>query len=165
MSSSIGVSSSHKKSAAGQVRVDLRLVEAAPPRKAASRFRRAILICEAAADLSTITFAVLTCYVAYYYLALGRHIHYRLHTILGLAFALAVLMVMMLDRAGAYGRGNSLLRVRETEQVLRASAQAFVVALAVSFLSSYLISRWFLVLCLAMVPLALFVQKSFMYLF
>ena len=35
------------------------------------------------------------------------------HSVLGVAFAFAVVMVLMLDRIGAYRRGNSLLRVRE----------------------------------------------------
>ena len=50
-----------------------------------------------------------------------------------LAFVFAIGMVSMLDRVGAYRQGNSLLRVRETEQVLRVSTQAFLIALAVSF--------------------------------
>jgi len=70
----------------------------------------------------------------------------------------------MLDRAGAYSRGNSLLRVRETEQVLRVSAQAFLITLAISFSSGLLFSRWLLVLCFPVVPLALFAEKTCMYL-
>ena len=78
--------------------------------------------------------------------------------------AFALVMVLMLDRVGAYRRANSLLRVRETEQVLQVSAQAFLIALAVSFFSNVLFSRWVLVLCLTLVPLALFIEKSLMYL-
>ena len=48
--------------------------------------------------------------------------------------------------------------------MLQVSAQAFLIALAVSFVSSVLFSRWVLVLCLTMVPLALFIEKSLMYL-
>ena len=50
------------------------------------------------------------------------------------------------------------------EQILRVSAQAFLVALAISFFSSVLFSRWLLVLCLTLVPLALFIQKTIVYL-
>jgi exopolysaccharide biosynthesis polyprenyl glycosylphosphotransferase len=57
-----------------------------------------------------------------------------------------------------------LLRVRETEQILRVSAEAFVITLTVSFFTSVLFSRWLLVLCLVLVPLALFIEKLFMYL-
>ena len=73
-------------------------------------------------------------------------------------------MVLMLDRVGAYRRGNSLLRVRETEQILRVSTQAFLIVLAVSFFTNILFSRWLLVLCLGLVPLLLFVQKNLTYL-
>jgi exopolysaccharide biosynthesis polyprenyl glycosylphosphotransferase len=140
------------------------LLETGGRRSAAAHFRRAIVACEAAADLLTIILAVLLGYVVYSQLALGKHIHYPTHAVLGLAFAFAVVMVLMLDRIGAYRHGNSLLRVRETEQVLRVSAQAFLIALAVSFFSNVLFSRWLLVLCLTLVPLALFIQKTFMYL-
>ena len=143
--------------------VDPRLVDTSERRTAAAHFRSAIVACEAAADLLTIVLAVLLGYVGYSSLALGKRIYYPIHAVLALAFAFAVVMVLMLDRIGAYRRGNSLLRVRETEQVLRVSAQAFMVALAVSFFSNVLFSRWLLVLCFTLVPLALFVQKTLVY--
>jgi len=80
------------------------------------------------------------------------------------ALGLAVIIILMLDRVGAYARGNSLLRVRETEQVVRVSAQSFLVAFAISFFASFLFSRWLLVITLSLVPLFLFVQKNLMYL-
>jgi len=69
----------------------------------------------------------------------------------------------MLDRAGAYSRGTSLLRVRETEYVLRVSVQALGFILAVSFFTSFLFSRWLVVIALGLVPLFLFIQKHFVY--
>ncbi len=144
--------------------VDLRLVEPASKQGATGRFRSIVVFCEVIADLLTVTLAVALGYVIYNSLSLGKHIHYSPKTIFGVAFALAIVMVLMLDRVGAYRRGNSLLRVRETEQVLRVSAEAFVITIAVSFFNSILFSRWLLVLCLTLVPLALFVQKVFMYL-
>jgi exopolysaccharide biosynthesis polyprenyl glycosylphosphotransferase len=144
--------------------VDLRLVHVSGPRSAAARIRRAIVIGEAVADLVTIVLSVLLSYALYSYLSLGRQLYYPTHAVLGLASAFAVVMVLMLDRVGAYRRANSLLRVRETEQILRVSVQAFLIALAVSFFSSVLFSRWVLVLCLTLVPLALFIQKTFVYL-
>ena len=143
--------------------VDLRLVGPVSNQGAAARFRRAVVFCEVIADLLTVTSAVVLGYLIYDTLSLGKNIHYPAKTILGLASALAIVMVLMLDRAGAYRRGNSLLRVRETEQVLRVSAEAFLATLAVSFLTNNLFSRWLLVLCLILVPLVLFVQKTAMY--
>jgi exopolysaccharide biosynthesis polyprenyl glycosylphosphotransferase len=146
-----------------QLAVDLRLIRPVSNQGAAARFRRAVVFCEVIADLLTVTSGVVLGYLIYDYLALGKNIHYPARTIFGLASALAIVMVLMLDRAGAYRRGNSLLRVRETEQVLRVSAEAFLVTLAVSFLTNNLFSRWLLLLCLTLVPLALFVQKTCMY--
>jgi FlaA1/EpsC-like NDP-sugar epimerase len=166
MQSSVGVGHAPQQhtDAGMDLAVDLRLVHVAGRRSAAAHFRRLIVICEALADLVTIILSVLLSYAVYSYLSLGRRVHYPTHALLGLAVAFALVMVLMLDRAGAYRRANSLLRVRETEQVLQVSAQAILVALAISFFSNVLFSRWVLVLSLTIVPLALFVQKSLMYL-
>jgi exopolysaccharide biosynthesis polyprenyl glycosylphosphotransferase len=126
-------------------------------------FRHAIVLCEIAADLSTIIVAVILGYVIYDGTGLGKHIYYPLRGILGVASAFAIVLVLMLDRVGAYRRGNSLLRVRETEQVLRVSAETFLIVFAVSFFTSFLFSRWLLVICLSLVPLLLFAQKNLVY--
>src|SRR5206468_10022217 len=97
-------------------------------------------------------------------LDVGKSIYYPAEAVLGVAFGLEVIIILMLDRVGAYARGNSLLRVRETEQVVRVSAQSFLVAFAISFFASFLFSRWLLVITLSLVPLFLFVQKNLMYL-
>jgi exopolysaccharide biosynthesis polyprenyl glycosylphosphotransferase len=165
MHSSVGVKPSREQIRTLGETDALSLVGLAQPHAAASKFRRIVLMGEALADLFTITLTVSGSYALYYYSAIGKHIRYSPRAILGLALVFGALMVIMLDRAGAYRRGNSLLRVRETEQILRVSTQAFLIALAVSFLSSYLFSRWFLVLCLGLVPLSLFLQKSILYLF
>src|SRR5713101_5451003 len=142
---------------------DLRLVKPDESRSASAHFRGATSLCEVAADLLTITSAVALCYLVYDRLGIGKHVQYDGKAVLASAFAFAIVMVLMLDRVGAYRRGNSLLRVRETEQVLRVSAQAFLLSLAVSFFGSILFSRWLLVLCLTLVPLALFVEKTLVY--
>ena len=161
MSSSVGLSREKPVTVASY---GLQLIDQHRSTHAASGFRRIVLLGEIIADLLTIGTSVIGAYALYYWLALGKHIHYPTHAVVGLALGFAAVMVLMLDRAGAYSRGNSLLRVRETEQVIRVSAQAFLIALAVSFMSNFLLSRWFLVLCLGLVPLSLFAQKSFVYL-
>ena len=130
---------------------------------AAGDFRRLLSGLEVFADFVTVIFAITFGYLVYYNFDIGKHIHYSGKMVLGVAFGLAVIIVLMLDRVGAYARGNSLLRVRETEQVVRVSSQAFVVALAASFFASFLFSRWLLVITLGLVPLFLFIQKHFMY--
>jgi exopolysaccharide biosynthesis polyprenyl glycosylphosphotransferase len=163
MHSSVEVGHSRTKETEEELPVDLRLIQSGR-RSAAAHFRRTIVIFEVLADFATIVLSVLSSYLVYSYLLLGRRLHYPTHAVLGPAIAFALILILMLDRVGAYRRANSLLRVRETEQVLQVSAQAFLIALAISFLSNVLFSRWVLVLCLTLVPLTLFIEKSIMYL-
>ena len=164
MNPSMGVSNARQENTTEILAVDLRIVDSRKTPPANGVFRRAIFACEVVADLVTIIAAIALGYAAYYHLNLGRHVQYGSRTVFAAAFVFAMVMVLMLDRVGAYSSGNSLLRVRETEQVLRVSGQAFLVALAVSFSSGFLFSRWLLVLCFTLVPLALFAQKTVLYL-
>lgn len=146
------------------LRAAMRLVE--PPKSASStsHFRRIVLLCEVIADALTVVSAVLLASAIYEGWGLGKHIQYNSKTILTAAFGFALLMVLMLDRAGAYRLGNSLLRVRETEHVLRVSVESFAIAMAVSFFTNVLFPRWLLILSLILVPLLLIVEKSLAYL-
>ena len=109
MHSSVGLSRSPQEQPDSTLAVDLRLVAIGQRGDAAARFREAIVACEGIVDLLTITVAVTSSYVTYHYLALGKHVQYPVRTVFGLAFAFAIVMVLMLDRVGAYRRGNSLL--------------------------------------------------------
>jgi exopolysaccharide biosynthesis polyprenyl glycosylphosphotransferase len=140
------------------------LVEVKGRRASAVRFRRAIASLEVVVDLVTVTLSVVAGYLFYYNLELGKHIQYPLRAVVGLAFGFAMVVVLMLDRVGAYKRGNGLLRIRETEQVLRVSMEAFLIAFAVSFFTSVLVSRWLLIISVTLVPLSLFVEKNLIYL-
>lgn len=163
MQSSAGLSKI-AETAASTPAAEVRFRQPGKRRSTPAHFRLAIVLCEIIADLLTITLAVTLGYFIYDSLRLGKHLYYPTSTVTFLAFVFAIGMVLMLDRVGAYRRGNSLLRVRETEQVLRVSSQAFLIALAVSFFTNILFSRWLLVLCLGLVPLLLFAQKSLTYL-
>src|SRR5258708_16349675 len=163
MHSSIGISPARQEPSSAELTLGVRLVESAEKRRATGHVRRAMVVGEILADFLTIIVGVMLGYAVYKFFGLGKHIYYPAKAVVVLASAFAVVMVLMLDRAGAYRRGNSLLRVRETEQVLRVSSEAFLIAFAVSFFSSTLVSRWLLVLCLSLVPLLLFVQKSCLY--
>jgi FlaA1/EpsC-like NDP-sugar epimerase len=159
--SSVGVSKSQEDASA--LILDAVPGQPFPSRGVASQFRRAMALCEIAADFVTITAAVILGYLIYGASGLGRHLYYPLSAVLAVASAFGVVMILMLDRVGAYRRGNSLLRVRETERVLRVSAEAFLIVFAVSFFISFLFSRWMLVFCLGLVPLLLFAQKNLTY--
>lgn len=128
-------------------------------------FRRVVAAVEVVADILTIAFAIRFGYLVYGTTAIGKHVNIPHRLVWSGACILAVVMVLMLDRVGAYRRGNSLLRVRETEQILRVSAQALVAVLAFSVFARILVPRWLVILCFSLVPLFLFVEKTLLYSF
>jgi len=142
---------------------ELSLVEVAQKSRTAEHFRIGIAFAEAVIDLLTVSLVVVVGYLAYYHLRLGKHIQYPLTAVFGVAFGFAIVVVLMLDRVGAYNRGNGLLRIRETEQVLRVSIQAFLIVFAASFFTNVLVSRWLLLISVTIVPLSLFVEKDLVY--
>jgi exopolysaccharide biosynthesis polyprenyl glycosylphosphotransferase len=117
------------------------------------------------ADFLTVVAAVMSGYALYYIFGLGKQLYYPRTVVLGVSATFAAIVVLMLDRVGAYSNGTSLLRVRETEHVLRVSMQALGFILGVSFFSSFLFSRWLLVIALGLVPIFLFIQKHLVYVF
>jgi exopolysaccharide biosynthesis polyprenyl glycosylphosphotransferase len=143
---------------------DLHLVGVTSKQGVAAHFRRMVVVCEVLGDLLTVSLTVTLAYAIYVFLSPIKDIHYPFKTVVGVASAFAIVMSLMLDRAGAYRRGNSLLRVKETEQVLRVSIEAFLIALGATFLTNVIFPRWLLALCLVLVPLALFIEKTLMYL-
>ena len=127
------------------------------------RFDTATAVVERIADhLAVITAATLA-YAVYGLGRMGRNLRYPDSTFLTAAFAFGVLFVLMLDHDGAYKRANSLLRIRETERILRVNLQAFSVVFPVIFFSSHLFSRWIVVLAGLFVPLLLIVEKQFVF--
>jgi FlaA1/EpsC-like NDP-sugar epimerase len=103
-------------------------------------------------------------YFAYRSLGIGRALHYSVGTVSTAALAFAVVFVLMLDHDGAYKRANSLLRIRETERILRVTIQAFGVVLPASFFFSFLFSRWVVLLAIVFVPLTLIIEKQIVFL-
>src|SRR5580704_1516770 len=161
MASLIGLTRSPK--AQPILHSDLALVMPGARRTSAARFRSLLTAMEVLADFVTVIGAVMSAYAAYYFLGLGRQVHYPRSVVFGVSATFAAVIVLMLDRVGAYSRGTSLLRVRETEHVLRVSMQALGLVLGASFFTSFLFSRWLLVIALGLVPLFLFLQKYLVY--
>ena len=161
MHSSIGVTSSRK--ATPGPAADLALVFPGARRTSAARFQSHLTKLEALADFVTVIGAAMSAYATYYFLGSGRQAHYPRSVVFGVTATFAAVIVLMLDRVGAYSRGTSLLHVRETEHVLRVSMQALGFILAVSFFTSVLFPRWLLVMALGLVPLFLFCQKYLIY--
>jgi len=161
MASSIGVKQSSQPKAG--LSPDLAVVAPLSRHTSAARFRSHLTKLEAVADFFTVIGAVMSGYAAYYFFGLGKQVHYQGSVVLGVSATFAAVIVMMLDRVGAYSRGTSLLRVRETEYVLRVSVQALGFILGASFFTSVLFSRWLMVIALGLVPLFLFVQRYLVY--
>ena len=128
----------------------------------AAAFRRVTVACEIAADLTTIILAIRLGCLMYTSANIG-HIQFSSRLIWAASLICAGVMALMLDRAGAYSKGNSLMRVRETEQVLKVSAAAIVAAVAVDLFAHISVPRGLLLLCFSIVPLALFAEKALMY--
>ncbi len=108
--------------------------------------------CEALADTLAVMGAVLFANTIYHHFQLGRRLHYPPARLAVLAVVFSIIVVLLLDRAGAYRGGSSLLRVRETERILRASMQSTLIALTLSYFSNLLVSRWLLGIALITVP-------------
>jgi exopolysaccharide biosynthesis polyprenyl glycosylphosphotransferase len=162
MNPSIGLTSSRK--AQSSPASDLALVTPIARGTNTARFRSYLTKLEVVADFVTVIGAIMSGYFMYYFFGLGKQLHYPRSVALGVSVIFAAIIVLMLDRVGAYSSGTSLLRVRETEHVLRVSMQALGFAFAVSFFTSFLFSRWLLAIALGLVPLFLFVQKHLVYL-
>jgi exopolysaccharide biosynthesis polyprenyl glycosylphosphotransferase len=159
---SIGVTGSRKTKPGPAA--DLALVIPGPWRTSGARFRSYLTKLEALADFVTVIGATMSAYAACHFLGLGRQAHYPRSVVFCVSATFAAVIVLMLDRTGAYSRGTSLLHVRETEHVLRVSMQSLGFVLTVSFfITSFLFSRWLLVIALGSVPLFLFLQKHLVY--
>ena len=163
MSSSFELPKTHAAQIEQEVATDLQLVLPKADKTSAAHFRRGILACEVAADLFAIALAVRFGYAVYVTLQIGKRLHFSTAVIWAAGVALALVLVLMLDRVGAYRRGNSLLRVRETEHILRVSAESLLIVLAVSFFGRITVPRLLLVLCVSVVPLFLFIEKNLLY--
>ena len=117
-------------------------------------------VIERLSDLLVVASAVLTAQVVYSALHLGKEAQYPSRLVTGIAFLFALLFVFALDRDGGYQAGNSLLRIRETERILRVSAKLFLLVFPVTFFTSQLFSRWILALAMLFVPLLLTTEKQ-----
>jgi FlaA1/EpsC-like NDP-sugar epimerase len=125
-----------------------------------NRYGRILTFIEVLADGITVSFAVLGGYFIYRWLEIGKRVDYSFNLIALIAIAMSVLYVILLDRDGAYRPGSSLLRIKETERALRVSAQAFLLALPVTFFSQYQFSRWVFLISLLCVPVLLVSEKQ-----
>ncbi len=140
------------------------LTDANALQRACDRFEMFVGLLERIADLVAVSMAALLAHYCYELSGIGRHLQYPPRAVFGASLAFAALFVFMLDHAGAYQEGNSLLRIRETERILRMSVHAFAVVFLIAFFFSYPVSRWMIVFGIVFVPLLLIVEKQFIFL-
>ena len=104
--------------------------------KGHNRFDLATALIERLADLTAVMTATMLANGFYEFLQIGRRLHYPAGIFLPVAFGFSLLFVLMLEHDGAYNRANSLLRIRETERILRVTAHTFSVVFPISFFLS-----------------------------
>jgi exopolysaccharide biosynthesis polyprenyl glycosylphosphotransferase len=115
---------------------------------------------EVVGDLSAAAIGLIGAYGIYHLLGLGKGIVYPPQIVVGAALSFALVFVLMLHSDGAYRHGHGLLRIRETERILRVSSRAFLLLLPVSVLGAQLISRWVLGIGFVLVPVLAIIQKQ-----
>jgi exopolysaccharide biosynthesis polyprenyl glycosylphosphotransferase len=123
------------------------------------RFETVVNVLERVTDFLVVVLAVFAAQGVYDYLHVGRQVRYPLHLVASAAACFALLFVYLMDCDGGYQRGNSLLRIRETERILRVAITAFLFVFPITFLAGQLFSRWLLILAILNVPLFLIVEK------
>jgi exopolysaccharide biosynthesis polyprenyl glycosylphosphotransferase len=127
---------------------------------AKKRFETAVNLLERFVDVLVVFSGVLAASVIYDGLHLGKQLHYPFHVVAGAAGIFALLFVFLMDWDGGYQRGNSLLRIRETERILRVAVKTFLFIFPITFLASQLFSRWLLLLAVMIVPALLVAEKQ-----
>src|ERR1017187_7618479 len=132
-------------------------------RRSRAQFEAAASLVERLGGVVGVIAAGFLAYAAYRGMVIGKALHYSIGTVSTTALAFATVFVLMLDHDGAYKRSNSLLRIRETERILRVSIQAFAIVLPASFFFSLLFSRWAVVLAIVFVPLMLVIEKQIVF--
>jgi exopolysaccharide biosynthesis polyprenyl glycosylphosphotransferase len=128
------------------------------------KIERLITGAEICSDMLTSAFGLFLAYRLYLFFDLGKHVYYRPDIILVGAGSFGALFVLMLHIQGGYTNASGLLRVRETERVLRSSFYDFGLLFAVMFFSGELISRWLIMIAFVFVPLLVIVEKQIYFL-
>lgn len=128
-------------------------------------FRTAVTICEVAADMMGVIVGVILAYQIYTRLGLGTNTHYRPVQIALACGVLSLCFVLMLYKDEAYNLVDGLLRVKETERVLRASCTVSMLVLPVTFFAQLRLPRGLAFLCFLVIPVLLVMEKYWLHVF
>lgn len=138
-----------------------RLTVVPSQRQAISRstFRKVMNLAEALADYFTSVISIYAAYYLYLSVQMSHANPYPAKEIAVVSSALSVLIVLLLERDGAYKGGGSLLRIRETERAIRIPAQALLLLLPVIFLLYKSLLYQAVLISLVLVSPLLVIQK------
>ncbi len=134
------------------------------PRAIHDLFERGLTAIEVVVDWLTVVLAVEGAFIASQLLRAGGISRPAFNVAPYVPFAVATLVVLLLDRDGAYRAGNSLLRIKETERSLRVSVQAFALILPIAFLVGGAVPRAIFVVAMAGVPSLQILEKQLFFL-
>lgn len=110
-------------------------------------------------DTATVTLAATGSYYLYRVAGAGHPVAYHPQSLLACSAAFAVLVVLLLEKHGDYRPYISLLAVRETERLLRVTAEGVFLTLLVAFFAATRVPRLFVGIGMVMVPASLAVEK------
>lgn len=111
-------------------------------------------------DFSTILISLFTSYFLYATLHLGKHVLYSTAQLRWPGTIFAGVFVILLDHDGGYHSAGSLMRIRETERILRTVFLTFMLVFAVSFFMQRPISRWMITISAVITAIFLIFQKQ-----
>jgi exopolysaccharide biosynthesis polyprenyl glycosylphosphotransferase len=131
--------------------------------KSHRKFHIVVTRLEIVADIIAVVCAIWASYGLYIFAGWGKHLQASPGVLTSVAVGFAIVMALLLERSGAYHPGNSLLRVRETERVLRASIQSSFIGFALSYFSGHNWSRALVAIALCAVPLFVLFEKNVAY--
>jgi exopolysaccharide biosynthesis polyprenyl glycosylphosphotransferase len=124
------------------------------------RFDRLVRAVEIFADFATVVLSVIFCWISYERLHLGKRLHYSASHMMLTTFFFSFVVILLMERDGAYESARSLLGVRETERVLRICVITFGLFFLSTVVAAHLVSRAMLLAAFVVVPLALILQKQ-----
>ena len=139
-------------------------LEVATPRAIQDLFECGLTAIEVVVDWLTVVLAVEGAFITSQLLRAGGFSRPAFNMAPYVPFAVATLVVLLLDRDGAYRAGNSLLRIKETERSLRVSVQAFALILPIAFLVGGAVPRAIFVIAMAGVPFLQIFEKQLFFL-
>ena len=124
-----------------------------------NRFEKVLTTFEILADWFSVVVAMNIGLLASHFFHLGRQNSLDIFSIVYVPWAVAIVLVVLLDRDGAYRPGNSLLRIKETERSLRVTAQAFMLVLPVTLFFNRLMPLPVFLIGMFFVPVLQAVEK------